>query len=451
MTEYSLKARTRRGFLLPLALAVLVVVGLSAVLSYDSVSAMRDEQMLQDARFVLLLASHEAGEGDDLGPVERWDNSLSIQGTGEGRQFQVWSAQGEITRSNGMPRFAARHPPGFHDDYAAGRKWRVYVLEREANGSGVELAEPYAARWEIVSIIVLSLALPLILLSGAVVAIGNFEVRRALRPLERLSEELDRRDGRDFSLVDGKDIPQEVRPLLVALNRLFDRLGQAFLREREFSDNAAHELRTPLAALKTKAQVVERKLRTQPELSGDLSQLVQAVDRTARVIDQLLAFSRLGALETPALLDLSATVEAVARDLAPAILAKGIDFEVDIAPAVTLPGSETGFRHAVRNILDNALKFTPAGGQITLALRRGPGTVDISVADTGPGIPAGDEARIFERFVRGEGPAAGSGLGLALVARVASHHGGTAKAERLDPNGLRVTLSVPVSNEGMRT
>lgn len=443
MTAYSLKVRTRRAFLRPLALAIAVVVLLGTFLTYENVSGLRDQQMRQDARFLLLLASHEAEEGDAVGDIEAPDPLTTAEAGAEGREFRVWSARGEITRSTAMPDFGPGRPPGFRDEVADGRRWRVYVLTRGSNGIGIELAETHATRWKIVAGIVLSLAVPLALLSAAVIFIGSRAVKRALLPLERLSSDLDRRDGDDFSLVAGDDLPQEVRPLLVALNRLFDRLGQTLEREREFSDNAAHELRTPLAALKARSQVVERKLRANPELAVDLRRFIESVDRAAGVIDRLLAFSRLSPQEGFAPFDLTAAIGDVTREVAPLGLAKAIGIEVEIAPDLRFTGNETGIRHAARNMLENAFKFTPSGGRVTVSLASAGDDIVIAVADTGPGIGAGEESRIFERFHRGQDPQAGSGLGLALVERVARLHGGQATATRLEPHGLKVSLRLP--------
>ncbi|MCW0180442.1 MAG: ATP-binding protein [Zavarzinia sp.] len=443
MTAYSLKVRTRRAFLRPLALAIAVVVLLGAFLTNENVSGLRDDQMRQDARFLLLLASHEAEEGDAVGDIEASDPLSPARGGAEGRQFRVWSARGEITRSAAMPDFGAPGAAGFRDEVADGQRWRVYVLVPETGGIGIELAEAYATRWRIVAGIVLSLAVPLALLSAAVIFIGSRAVKRALLPIERLSSELDQRDGDDFTLVTADALPLEVQPLLVALNRLFDRLGQTLEREREFSDNAAHELRTPLAALKARSQVVERKLRANPELALDLRRFIEAVDRAAGVIDRLLAFSRLSPQDGFAPFDLSSVVEDVAREMAPLALAKAIEIEVAIAPGLGFTGNETGIRHATRNMLENAFKFTPSGGRVTVSLDLVGDEVVIAVADTGPGIGAGEERRIFERFHRGQDPQAGSGLGLALVERVARLHLGQAEATRLAPHGLKVCLRLP--------
>lgn len=445
MTVYSLAVRTRRAFLRPLALAIAVVVLLGAFLTNENVSGLRDDQMRQEARFLLLLASHEAEEGDAVGDIEASDPLSAAEAGAEGREFRVWSARGEIARSAAMPDFGPGRLPGFRDEVADGRHWRVYVLTRGSNGNGIgiEVAEPRATRWKIVAGIVLSLAVPLALLSAAVIFIGSRAVKRALLPLERLSSDLDRRHGDDFSLVDGDDVPREVRPLLVALNRLFDRLGQTLEREREFSDNAAHELRTPLAALRARSQVVERKLRANPELALDLRRFIEAVDRAAGVIDRLLAFSRLSPQDGFAPFDLTAAIADVTREVAPLGLAKAIGIEVEIAPDLRFTGNETGIRHAARNMLENAFKFTPSGGRVIVSLASAGDDIVIAVADTGPGIAAGEENRIFERFRRGRDPQAGSGLGLALVERVARLHGGQAEATRLEPHGLKVSLRLP--------
>lgn len=444
MRYYSLRARTRRAFRLPLVLAVLVVVVVGAVVSYASISVQRDEQMRQNANVLLLLASHEAMEGDSVGEVEAPGPIFPLHVV-EGRsEFRIWSVDGELTRSAGMPKVERLRPAGFHDLMVDGRRWRIHVAERAEPPISVELAEPYDRRLLMTAEMVLTLAVPTALLALAVMLIGSREVKRALQPLEALSAQLDRRHADDLTLVTDAELPSEVAPMVDALNRLFARLAAAFDREREFSDNAAHELRTPLAALKARAQLVERRLRADPEYAEDLAQLVAAVDRAAGIIDRLLEIARLSSPDEVFVpFDLSRAVEEVARDEAPTAIARGISFGAEIEPGVDLVGNEAAMRVAVRNVLENAAKFAPAGGAISIRLARCGDGASIEVLDDGPGIPEGEEQRMFERFRRGRTAASGSGLGLAIVDKVARMHGGTAEARRRQPTGLSVRITLP--------
>lgn len=446
---YSLRRRTLNAFLLPLVVAALFVTLSAGAFAYRDVSAQRDEHMRQTAGLLLLLGSHEASERDRLGDVEGSSPMLPDRIEGSAAEFRIWSDVGMVTQSSGMPSFPRFERPGYHFITVDGIAWRVLSAQRPGTRAGesailVELVEPMSVRDEQAVRLVFSLAIPMLLLVIAVVVIGSQQVDRAMLPLIRLSAQLDQRDAADLSLVDNAALPRELAPLAEALNSLFLRLRDAFEREREFSDNAAHELRTPVAALKARAQLLERKLATNPDAAAEVSQFIQAVDRTAYVIDRLLEFAR---LTSPAAalaeFDLSAAIEDEARMLAPMALAKPLSLVVDIAPGCHLCGAEDALRLAFRNILLNAIKFTPSEGRIALRLTHEPQGWTLSLTDDGPGIEAGDEERIFERFWRGSTAHPGSGLGLALVRRVAEMHGGRAYARRIEPNGLEVAIILP--------
>jgi signal transduction histidine kinase len=255
---------------------------------------------------------------------------------------------------------------------------------------------------------------------------------------------VDSRDASDLSQIDQEEIPRELTPLVDALNRLLLRLGASIDREREFADNAAHELRTPVAALKIRAQILQKKLQGDPETAKDLAQFVKSVDRASVVIDRLLELARLGddRIEFSDI-NLSAAIEDEARLAAPMVLGNGLSFDVSIPPDIQIAGSQEALRIAVLNLLINAAKFTPSGGSVKLTLIDTGEQAIICVTDSGPGVAPEDEDRIFERFWRGKSQSSGSGLGLALVRRVASLHGGNASAHNDRPHGLTVSIALP--------
>lgn len=446
---YSLRRRTLNAFLLPLIVAAVAVTLAACLFAYRDVSAQRDEHMRQTAGLLLLLGRHEAAERDGLGDVEGNSPMLPDRIEGSEAEFRIWSDIGVVTQSSGMPSLPRRTPPGFHTMKIDGIAWRILATSRGGAPSSdsaitVELAEPVLLReWQAVRL-VLSLAIPLALLVIAVAVISSQQVGKAMQPLQDLSAQLDRRDAADLSLVGYSALPWELAPLVKALNGLFLRLRDAFEREREFSDNAAHELRTPVAALKTRAQLLERKLAANPEAASDVSQFIQAVDRTAYVIDRLLEFARMtGPSAALSEFDLSSAIEDEARMLAPMALAKPLSLEVDITPGFRLRGAEDALRLAFRNLFLNAIKFTPPEGRIALRLAHAKEGWTLSLTDNGPGIEPGDEERMFERFWRGNTAHPGSGLGLALVRRVAEMHGGRAFARRVEPEGLTVGFTLP--------
>lgn len=446
---YSLRRRTLNAFLLPLVLAAGIVVLLASAFAYSAISAQHDEQMRQTAALLVLLGRHEATERDGLGDVESSTPMFPREIEGSEVEFRIWSDVGIVTGSSEMPDFGGRMPAGFSSRTVKGVEWRVFAttsapLVQGGSPVTVELAEPEGLRRRQTVRIVLSLGLPLALMVLAVALIGSQQVRRAMRPIGDLTDDLDSRDAGDLRQVDATSLPQELAPLVQALNDLFRRLEDAFEREREFTDNAAHELRTPVAALKARAQILERKLAGNAEAEAAVAQFNETVDRTAYVIDRLLEFARLTAPgKGMAEFDLTALIEDEARMLAPLVINKPLALSVEFDPGVRIVGAEDAVRLAFRNVLLNAIKFTPGGGTIDLVLRREPGGAMLSVADSGPGIAEGEEERIFERFWRGSSSIPGSGLGLALVARVARMHGGSCKAVRRSPTGLEIVLRLP--------
>jgi two-component system sensor histidine kinase QseC len=277
-----------------------------------------------------------------------------------------------------------------------------------------------------------------------VALIGSRQVGKAIRPISALSDDVDNRDANDLRQIEYEEIPRELAPLTDALNGLLQRLGRAIEREREFAENAAHELRTPVAALKARAQILQSRLGETSEAKEDLRQLLLSVDRAGSVVDRLLELARLSTDQLqPAGFDLSGIVEDEARMIAPSILGKGLTFSAEITPGIKLVGIEEALRVAVRNLLINAAKFTPQGGTVTLLLEALEGNIKVCVSDTGPGVAPGQEGLLFERFWRGPGDAAGSGLGLALVQRAAAIHGGIAVASNAIPHGLSVSIMLP--------
>jgi two-component system sensor histidine kinase QseC len=308
----------------------------------------------------------------------------------------------------------------------------------------VDVAEPLSFRHEQTGRMLLSLLFPVAMLVITVALIGSLQVGKAIRPITSLSEDVDNRDANDLRQIDFEQIPHELAPLTDALNRLLRRLGRAIEREREFAENAAHELRTPVAALKARAQILQSRLSDDAEAKEDLEQLLLSVDRAGNVVDRLLELARLSANQLhPAEFNLSSVIDDEARLIAPSILGKGLSFTADISPGIKLVGIEEALRVAVRNLLINAAKFTLKGGTVTVFLAIVDESIKLSVSDSGPGVLTGQEGLLFERFWRGTGDAAGSGLGLALVQRAAAVHRGIAIASNLKPHGLSVSITVP--------
>ena len=360
--------------------------------------------------------------------------------------YRVWQGDVLLTESNAAFDFGDMRPPlGYSDAVLAGEKWRFFVHTDLAHDLTVETAERYEIRYELIDDIMYSLAfpmLPFILISGLLVFVIT---RQLLTPMMRISAAVNARNAEDLSPIETDRLPNEILPLVSALNRLLNRVAASLAREHEFTDNAAHELRTPLAAMKTQAQVLARKATSLPDYRKDLQNLGSSIDRATHLIDQLLAFARLQ--NSPAEMqqvNLSELVQQRVAELAPAAVEKGQEINLQLAPQVTLQGNASALSIMFGNILDNAIKYAPTEGRIEVNLAQHNGLATLEVADQGPGIPAELSDRVFERFYRlPTATQRGSGLGLAIAKFIADQHHASIRVTTNTPHGARFIITLP--------
>jgi len=274
-------------------------------------------------------------------------------------------------------------------------------------------------------------------------------VARTVRPVRGFADALRNRRPDDDRPVAVDGLPDEVRPVAVALNELLARLRAALDRERAFLADAAHELRTPLTALDLQAQAVAAAPEDGREAA--LADLRSGVARVARLVGQLLAVAREqhGAAAAAVPLDLDELVRRTVAEFVPLAEAAGIDLGIESAEPVRVTGDVDALRRLLGNLLDNAVRYTPAGGRVDVAVGRESGVPSravVTVTDTGPGIPPEERERVFARFHRIPGTAGtGSGLGLALARSIAGRHGGEiVLQDGPGGRGLRALLRLPV-------
>jgi signal transduction histidine kinase len=271
--------------------------------------------------------------------------------------------------------------------------------------------------WNHLSPLTLSLPLALLLL--------GLGIRYGLAPLRRIAKEIGARDHRRLDPVSLGVIPQEIRPLIDAMNSLFQRLQDTFMRQSRFAADCAHELRAPLAGIKTQLQVADR-ADDPAQRAWALDQAAKAADRAIRTIEQLLVLARYDP-ETPDLpkasVDLNAIVVPLLTELAPAAIDKGVEVELQQEPGVFVWGNGEALGILIRNLVDNAVRYTPAGGRMNVTTRRAAAAACLMVEDTGPGIPEAMRERVFERFCRlMPEVGGGAGLGLSIAHRIAQAH-----------------------------
>lgn len=272
-------------------------------------------------------------------------------------------------------------------------------------------------------------------------------VGAGLRPLAALRRELGHRGPGDLAPLEPGRLPAEIAPLIEELNRLFVRIGEALERERQLTADAAHELRTPLAVLSTQAQVA-RRASSDAARNEALDALVAGSERAARLIEQMLTLARLESGRSdgePQTLELRVLARAALADVAPFAHGKDIDLELEAGPDVALPGHPGLLGILLRNLVDNAVRYTPAGGSVRVAVSAGGSAARLEVSDNGPGVPPQELGRLGERFHRlAEAGESGSGLGLSIVLRIAELHRGRVRFAAATPRrGLAVTVELP--------
>jgi len=446
MKLYSLRRATFTAMILPMLAALVLISATGLITAHSAISTLRDNEMQQQAALLMMLSRHEAVEGERLGAVRSRESYDLRDMNGSGSGFRIWSFDGVMTSTGDLPAAMPTPPPaGFSDIQSGGREWRRFTLHHPNLPITIEVVEPADVRDGVMWRMAGSLLAPLLMLIIAVSLIVSLRIAAAMRPMALISQDIGLRDTDDLGPLEGHTIPREIAPLVSAVNDLMARLGHAIEHEREFADNAAHELRTPLAVLKTRAQIAERALAGQPALAGELTALVAAIDRATGVIEQLLMLSRLQGSQAFTLVDLSRLTEDVARILAPDAIAKQQQFDIDIAPGVILPGNADSLSIVVRNLIDNAIRHAPALSSITVTLNRDDhGAAVLQVADNGPGIPAEHLARATDRFTRFSPAEQGSGLGLSIVERILHLHGSALKLENRTGGGLLCEVRLPV-------
>ncbi len=357
---------------------------------------------------------------------------------------QIWSLQGAlIGRSDGAPdEKLSDHEDGFSETVIDGETWRVYAVTNEELGVRVLVGDSLWIRDRLVNDVIRGLLLPALLILPILALLIWLSVRRGLEPLRKIAGDLETRHASDLSPIDNAETAKEIVPVLQSLNGLFARLEGLRERERNFTAFAAHELRTPLAGLKTQAQVAlasdDGEIRDQA-----LRQIVVGVDRTGRLVRQLLDMSALEAFDQMERRGV-AQPGPVLRSLAEELADPARDVRIQVAPeldALTVEIEPELFTLAARNLLENAVNHSPDGGLVRCRLAEDAG--GIVIEDEGPGIPDEELPRITERFFRGRHKAAiGSGLGLAIVELALGRSGWRLQLRNREAGGLSAVIAL---------
>lgn len=359
---------------------------------------------------------------------------------------EIWDTDGRLAYASSaraaVPRQASS---GFVDVAAGDRRWRVFVLP--LHGRQIQVAQPLSLREELAAGMAFRTVAPLLVVLPLLGVLTLLTVRRGLRPLLDVTRAVHARSPVALPPLDETGLPDEVRPLVHALNDLLGRLERAMAAQKTFIADAAHELRTPLTAIQLQLDEA-RSVRDAGEREAAFDDLQRGLTRAVHLVGQLLTLAR----QDPEVadrplksVDLSDIARAVVAEQAPAAAAKQVDLGVGEAEPLLVQGDAEALRVMLGNLVDNAIRHSPPGGAVDVVVARREHRAVLSVEDAGPGIPVTDRERVFERFARGSTTrGSGSGLGLAIVKSIADRHRAVVElSSREGGDGLRVSVTFP--------
>jgi len=431
----------RRQLLAWLATVFVAVALFAALATYNSfgrtVHWFMDEQLR-----ALVEARAEAGIAPE--PVDEY--RLRQKGA---IAIQVW--QGDEFVASAIPALVMPRQPtsGFHNVEVDGEPWRVYTsISGDRTFQGVQSLR---LRQHVIRSQALGTALPILLLIPVTALLVWLIVRHVMRKLETLSQAAAERDAHNLQPLPGNHTPVEIQPLVQAINRLLARLHSTFDAQRRFVQDAAHELRTPLAALSLQLENVQARI-TDAELKQQVDVLETGVARMKRLAEQLLRLARQDASvgdQQETQLDVCAMLREIITELLSLAERRRIDIELQACGTPNAVGNADDIRSVLQNLIDNALRYSPEGSSLEILVTESAEGIEIRIVDEGPGIPEDQLPRVFDRFFRVAGSnMEGSGLGLAIAQRAAERNGATLSLQnRTDRKGLVATVRLRRSPE----
>lgn len=447
VVSWSLRRRLLIRLLIVVSLLWAATSALALLSAHYSTTEQLDDNLRRAASLLMGFAEHEYAEtaGSSLAGV-----SASAELPHGGYLYQIWSEKGRLMlRSQEGPQAPiGSDAEGYTNIRYANKTWRLYSVWNATYSLHLLLAEPQQQRQNALTNLSLSLLLPMLLVLPLLALLKWAALTKGLQPAQEAAELLAQRSEDDFNSIPLSSFPQELQGLVSAFNALLVRLANALKNERQFAEDVAHELRTPLAAIRLQAQLIER-APDEAATRHALSRLISGVDRTVRLVDQLLTLARLDPERAADQDQQDFSLKRIVEEMVG-------EFENTVrqnAQRIILEVSSDAIRsspHAVyvvlRNLLDNALRYTPRGGAVHLQAGSAEGELILMVSDEGPGIPVAERKRVMERFTRLQSDNAGSGLGLFIVHRIAETAGGSILIAEVLPTGTRVTVRWPLRN-----
>ncbi len=465
----------RRRLIITLLLVVAASWLITALIIYrdahHEIEELFDAQLAQSARVLLAMSTHELAEQQafqnhdgKIGTIEPalipYADETTTNFTSSGHEYehklalQIWTTDNQLAlhTSNAPDQPLSDQLFGFSNKMIGKELWRVFSLTEEGTGLRIQVAQSMAIRDELINAISGRLLTPVLLSLPLLALFIWYGISHAMRPLVQLARNVSNLEPDQLSPLPLEEIPDESRPLVESLNQLFAQLQYTFDNERRFTADAAHELRTPLAALKIQAQVA---LGAADNTSRQhaLQRIIQGVDRATHLVEQLLTLARLDpedTLKDTSILSLSNTSRETLAELAADAQKKNIELALDADCDGLLDGNQNAIYILLRNLIDNAIRYTPESGSVCVKIHcdnSAKNRVLLSISDSGPGIPPEQRSKVMERFYRGDtGQATGSGLGMSIVQRIAERHNALIKLEASRLGGLKVSIQFPAAS-----
>ncbi|HEX7675934.1 MAG TPA: ATP-binding protein [Bdellovibrio sp.] len=431
----SLKTRLLKNIMLSLVLAWALTLMGGYFMTQKTLNDQQDMQLKQIAQSL----SHQVFTQGVIS-IQRTE-SIPTSG-GKDIEFQIWREDKMIGFSENAPTESLSETEGYSQHSVEQKQWRVFSSHQ--NDSRIMVGQDLNVRQKLIRGMIFSSLWPMLLALPIIGLILWLAVSLGLKPLSNLADAIQKQSPTNLSPIQVPDLPSEVIPVVQSLNNLLLVVDNAMTKEKEFTDNAAHELRTPLAGIKAQ---VEAALRSdnEEEQHKHLVAINHGVDRTSRIVSQLLALARLEPENLQvnfSSIDLNSLVAQAIAKWTPQALAKNIDLGMEATGEYQVRGDTLWLDLMISNLIDNAIRYSPAHSKVDIELTRQNEKILVIITDNGPGIPKEDRERVFDRFVRLKGHnTEGSGIGLAVVKKIADLHEVKIILDTpTDHGGLKVTL-----------
>lgn len=452
MSNSSIRQRLLIGLLGMVILACSITLVKNYYDTRHEIEELFDAQLAQSARVLLELSGHELFEQLGYARSQNGKSDISehiktqVHKYQQEIDFQIWIANNKYlaARSENAPtEHLIEADETFGSHIVNGQQWRVYSLSNDDGSIRVQVGQHYHERDTLSRSISIRLITSFGIMLPLLAILILITVGRALVPLRNIAEEIENRQVDNLQPINLDKVPAEVQPMIKSINSLFSRLQSAFENIILFTANAAHELRTPLAAQKVHAQVA---MQAKDDITRNeaLNEVVTGVNRATCLVEQLLTLSRLdpeGELKDDDVANLHKITEEVLAELAPNAIKKNIDISLDLHDSSFIHGKPAMVSVMIRNVVENAIRYTPVNGVVEVTINAKDDHILFRVNDSGPGIATEERDNVFKRFYRSPNTTEeGTGLGLAMVERIAEIHHAQLKLGKSPLGGLQMDI-----------